>query len=95
MNFEEFRTELEIELKTLIKFELQEFSYHPYSFGDGFLGYRINGKCFRLTYEGRERQLRVDCSEPHEKYFGATWSELEIFDELSTSSRGVAVLLAN
>ena len=95
MKFEEFRTQLEAELLTLEKFELQEFIYQPYSFGNGILGYRINGKCYRLTYNGRDRQLRVDSGEPHEKYFGATWSELQTFDELSENISEVAQLLAN
>ena len=95
MNFEDFRSQLENQLQTTVKFELQEFLYQPYAFGNGLLGYRINGKCYRLTYDGRERQLRVDSSEPHEKYFGATWSELRTFYEPSSEIRGVAELLAN
>ncbi|WP_258101700.1 hypothetical protein [Marinoscillum pacificum] len=94
MKFEDFRTELEAKLQTIEKFELQEFLYQPYSFGNGRLGYRINGNCYRLTYDGRERQLRVDSSEPHEKYSGATWSELRTFDELSENISEVAQLLA-
>ncbi len=94
MNFEDFRTQVENQLQAMVKFELQEFLYQPHAFGNGLLGYRINGKCYRLTYDGRERELRVDSSEQHEKYFGATWTELQTFEELS-NVQGIAELLAN
>ncbi|RED92036.1 hypothetical protein C7460_1335 [Marinoscillum furvescens DSM 4134] len=94
MNFECFQTQLENQLQTKVKFDLQEVLYQPQSFGNGLLGYRINGKCYRLTYDGKERELRVDSSEHHEKYFGATWTELQTFEGLS-NVQGIAALLTS
>lgn len=95
MNFEDFRTQLETELRTVVKFELQEFIYQPHAFGSGLLGYRINGKCFKLTFDGRDQQLSLESSEPHEKYFGATWTELRTFNDLSTNIQSVVELVVN
>jgi len=83
MTFEDFRLELEAELEKIVRFELQEFHYEPYSFGNGLLAYRINGRNYRFRYDGREKQMTVDASEQHQKYFGALWNHIATIDELS------------
>lgn len=93
MNFEEFRTQLEKQLGAMVKFELQEFVYRPYSHGGGRLGYRINDICYRLTFDGRENHLRVDSSEAHEKYLGAAWVEVKHFNGLAASVKPIATLI--
>lgn len=92
MNFEEFRIELELELSRNVEFELQEFQYHPQSFGNGLVAYRISGRIFKIEYEGRERELCILVSEPHQKYIGASFTELDRVYDLANSLTAVLEL---
>ena len=83
MNFEDFRTNIERKLSSIDEFELQEFHYIPYSFGNGILAYRIKGRNHKFIFDGRENELIWSISKPHEKYFGANFSELKRFDGLN------------
>ncbi|MDB5209565.1 MAG: hypothetical protein JWQ30_392 [Sediminibacterium sp.] len=46
MNFEEFRSDLEKNLKGRVSFEIQECHYHGYHFGSGLLVLRLSGYNF-------------------------------------------------
>ncbi len=83
MTFEDFRLELETELKRIVRLELQEIYDEPYSFGNGLFAYRINGRNYRFKYDGCEKQITVDVSEQHQKYFGDSWNRRATIDELS------------
>ena len=71
MTFENFRKEVEFKLNSITEFELQEYHYEPYSFGNGVLAYRINGHIHKFVFDGREKELTWFVSKPHQKYFGA------------------------
>ena len=89
MNFEQFRTELETQLLKTSQFELQEFHYQPQSFGNGIVAYRIFGRIFKIEYDGREQEILLKQSEPHQKYFGASFTEIGKFYELEDSLNAV------
>lgn len=93
MKFEEFRFRLEESLKDNKPFELQEYTYQPFSFGNGQLAYRIGGINFKLSYDGRDNQLTVEASEPHQKYFGADWHKITTLDGLDNSIEAVIRIL--
>ena len=76
MNFEEFRNSIETELKSIAEFELQEYHFEPFSFGNGILAYRIKGQNHKFIFDGRENELTWMVSKPHQKYFGATYKEI-------------------
>ena len=40
MNFEDFRKSIELKFNSIAEFELLEFHFEPYSFGNGILAYR-------------------------------------------------------
>lgn len=75
MNFEEFRRDIESKLESVTKFELLEFHFEPYSFGNGILAYRINGRNHKFIFDGREKELIWLVSKPRQKYFGAKLTE--------------------
>lgn len=85
MNFEDFRKDIESRLISKIEFELQEFNFLPYSFGDGLLAYRINGQNHKFIYDGRENELTWLKSKMHQKYFGSDFAEFKKFDGLIIS----------
>jgi len=76
MTFEEFREDIERKLNSIAEFELQEFHYQPHSFGNGILAYRIKGQNHKFVFDGRENELTWLVSKPHQKYFGATFTEI-------------------
>ena len=82
MNFEDFRKNIESNLASIGKFELQEFHFEPYSFGNGVLAYRIKGRNHKFIFDGRENKLTWLISKPHEKYFGAKFNEFQRLDGL-------------
>ena len=86
MNFEDFRTDIEYKLKQIAEFELQEFHYKPYSFGNGMLGYRINGRIHKFIFNGRENELVWEVSKLHEKYSGATFTEINKYNGLQINT---------
>jgi hypothetical protein len=76
MNFEDFRKDIENKLNQIAEFELQEFHFEPYSFGNGILTYRIKGRIHKLNFDGRESELTWLISNPHQKYSGTNLTEL-------------------
>jgi len=96
MTFEDFKAELEIKLKRVSDFELQEYQYLPYHMGSGLLVYRIKGKIRKLSYDGREKEIEVQESLPHEKYSGkCTWTEKGRFYELDKCSEQVLEVITS
>ncbi len=87
MNFEDFRKDIELKLDTISEFELLEFHFEPYSFGNGILAYRINGKNHTFIFDGRENELTWSISKSHQKYFGANWNEYKRINGLELSSK--------
>ena len=75
MDFESFRKDIETKLDSLANFELQEFHFEPYSFGNGILVYRIKGRIHKFVFDGRKNELSWMISEPHDKYFGGNFSD--------------------
>lgn len=82
MNFESFRKQIESTLNSNVVFELQEFHFEPYSFGNGILAYRINGQIHKFIFDGRENELKWMKSKPHQKYFGANLDAYKSFEGL-------------
>ena len=82
MNFEEFRNLIENQLNSLVEFELLEYHYQPSSFGNGTLAYRIKGRNHKFVYDGREKEMTWFISAPHQKYFGADFSEFKKIEGL-------------
>ena len=76
MNFEAFRKDIEPKIASIAEFELQEYHYEPHSFGNGILAYRIKGQNHKFVFDGRENELTWLVSKPHQKYFGATFTEI-------------------
>ena len=85
MNFDNFRGDLESKLTGIVEFELQEFCFQPYSFGNGLLAYRINGKIHMFTFDGRENELTWSISKTHQKYLDAEFIELKRITGLKIS----------
>ena len=86
MTFENFKADIEIKLANLTKFELVEFHYLPYCFGNGFLVYRIGGQFHKLTFNGRENELNWDISSKNERYDNAKFVLLETVQGLIISN---------
>ena len=82
MDFEQFKNDLESNLNSFTEFELQEFHFEPYSFGNGILAYRIKGLIHKFIFDGRENELTWYVSKLNEKYFGANFTELRSYDGL-------------
>ena len=83
MNFEQFKEDIETKLKSIAEYELQEFHFEPHSFGNGVLSYRVKGRNHKFIFDGRENELTWLVSKPHQKYFGANFSELRRFEGLN------------
>ena len=82
MNFENFRVDLETKLNLFVKYELIEFHYLEYCFGNGLLVYRINGIFHKFTYDGRDNLLTWWISKKHQKYPEAKFTEYSNFSGL-------------
>jgi hypothetical protein len=95
MDFENFRQDLETKLNSIVGFELQEYHFTPHSFGSGILAYRIKGLNHKFIYDGRENELTWQVSKPHEKYFGAHFSELKRFDGLNIDKEELEIEIIN
>jgi superfamily I DNA and/or RNA helicase len=85
MNFEDFRKDIEKKLNAISKFELQEYHYVPFSFGDGILAYQINGQIHKFVFDGRDMELTWLISKAHQKYFGAELTEFKRQEGLNLS----------
>ena len=85
MNFEDFRKDIENKLNNIAEFELQEYHFTPHSFGNGILAYRIKGQNHKFVFDGRENELTWLVSKPHQKFFGANFTEFIRKDGLELS----------
>lgn len=70
MNFQDFKIEIENNLRNKIEFELIEFHYLGYAFGNGHLVYSIKGRVYAVIYDGKENNLIIERGKPHDKYPG-------------------------
>lgn len=95
MNFEGFRNNLERILKSIAEFELQEYHYEPFNFGNGILAYRIKGQNHKFIFDGRENELTWLVSKPHQKYFGAKFKEILRTDGLELNSERIEKEIKN
>jgi len=86
MDFEEFRKHIESMLSSIAEFELQEFHFAPYSFGNGIVAYRINGRNHKFLYDGRENELIWLIGKSHEKYNESDYDEFKRKNTLELSS---------
>lgn len=82
MNFENFRADLESKLNSIAEFELIEFHYLHYCFGNGILAYRIKGRIHKFVYDGRDNFLTWLISKEHQKYSDAKLTEYSKFSGL-------------
>jgi hypothetical protein len=85
MTIEDYKKALEAKLTEIVDFQLLEMNYTPYSFGSWLLAYRIHGKNYRLIYDGREQDVSIEVSKPHEKYSGSKGQEITRFYGLNES----------
>nr|NQU89828.1 hypothetical protein [Bacteroidota bacterium] len=86
MNFEDFRKDIESKLDSIDVFELQEFRFEPYSFGNGILAFKINGRFHKFIFDGRDNKMSWLLSESHQKYYGANFKEYKRIDGLILST---------
>ena len=75
MNFENFRADLETKLYSIVEFELIEFHYLNYCFGNGILAFRIKGRIHKFIYDGRDNILTWLISKEHQKYSSVKLTE--------------------
>jgi len=68
MEFLALITAFENILSISLKLELLEQHYTPYSFGSGFVAYRINGRNLKLVFNGKDNYTECFLSKPHVKY---------------------------
>lgn len=77
MTFPEIKdTVEEILLRQGIQSQLLELHYLAYSFGSGFVAYRINGFNIKFSYDGKDGFLSVAKSSKHAKYSDCNWYKL-------------------
>ena len=76
MNFLELKELFESKLKDDLKFELLDLHYSPYSFGSGMTVYRIKGHIIKVMYDGRDNEIELISSKPHDKYPNASWTTI-------------------
>ena len=85
MTFESFKNDLETKLTYLPKFELVEFHYLPYCFGNGLLVYRIGGQFHKFVFDGRDNELTWYMTRKKEKYETANFDFFKTFKGLIIS----------
>ncbi|MEO6849333.1 MAG: hypothetical protein ABI203_10965 [Mucilaginibacter sp.] len=93
MDFQQFKIDIEGKLKDKVDFDLQEFRYLPYAFGNGLLAYRIKGYIFRFTHDGRDNLLTCERSNSHEKYPHCNWTILFENSGLALDQKQIDVFL--
>ena len=76
MNLQDFKAELEQALISKMRFELLEFHYLGYSYGHGYIAYRIKGFVYVFVYDGRENLLIVQKSHSHSVYPSETMEKI-------------------
>ena len=87
MNLEDFRKNIELKLSSITEFELQEFHFLPYTFGSGFIVYRIKGYFHKFIFDGRECELTWLISKQQHKYSDNSFTEFKRFYELDISDK--------
>jgi hypothetical protein len=91
-DFQQFKDTIEMQLLfAKVGFELQEFHYQPYAFGNGLLVYKIRGCNFKLEFDGREKLMIISKSNFHEKYNQCNW--LPILTIKSPSEKSIIELI--
>tara|TARA_R100001369_G_C3266141_1_gene159102 strand:+ start:454 stop:759 length:306 start_codon:yes stop_codon:yes gene_type:complete len=95
MNFEDFRKSIELNLHSIVKFELVEFHFEPYSFGNGILAYRIKGRNHKFIFDGRENELIWLIGKLHQKYFGGKLTEFKRFHGLEINKEELELGIKN
>lgn len=95
MNFEDFRKNIESKIELIAEFELQEYCYEPYSFGNGILAYRIKGQNHKFVFDGRENHLTWFVSKPFQKYSEANFKEILRKNKLELSSEELKIQIEN
>lgn len=73
MTFSEIQIKFENDILSEFKFEILEMQYSNYSFGSGYLVYRIKGKNLRLVLDGKEGIIEISISSKGEKYPNVNW----------------------
>ena len=74
MNFLQLKDEFESKLNENYDFEILELHYLPYSFGSGMIAYRIKGRIIKIIFDGRENEVQLIGSKPHDKYPNCSWT---------------------
>ena len=92
MNFFELKEQFENKLKSDFKFELLDLHYSPYTFGSGMTVYRINGRIIKVIYDGRDNEIELVSSKPHDKYPNTSWSTIFTGPPSDFIENGVAKL---
>jgi len=68
-----------------VRAELQEHTYAYFSFGSWWFTFLRAGRMYRVVYDGKESDLRLESgkSAPHSQWI-ATWEQIELvrFEEL-------------
>lgn len=78
MNLEDFKENIEISLRGISNYEIQEYHYYGYAFGSGIYVIRLAGYNFRFVYNGKDSMLSIEKSKRHEKYPNCNW--IKIFE---------------
>jgi hypothetical protein len=68
MEFLEIVSDFESQISEEFKYELLEMHFVPYSFGAGFVAYRINGRTVKIIFDGKDKLIESKISNWHEKY---------------------------
>ena len=76
LDFNDIIAQFESQLKNEFEFEVQEKNYSAYSFGSGFVAYRIKGNIYRVIYNGKENIVELEKSDFHQKYPNCNWKSL-------------------
>ncbi len=93
-DFQQFKDTIEMRLLfAKVDFELQEFHYQPYAFGNGLLVYKLKGFIYKLEFDGKENLLIISKSNFHEKYNVSNFSPLLKIPSPSEKSISELILL--
>jgi hypothetical protein len=76
MTFLELKEQFENKLTGNYKFELLELHFAPYSFGSGMTAYRIKGRIVNIIYDGRDNEVQLLISSPHDNYINSSWTTI-------------------
>ena len=92
MNFLELKEQFENKLKDHFTFELLDLQYSPYAFGSGMTVYRINGRIIKVMYDGRDNEIEIVSSKPHDKYPTTSWTTIFTGHPIEFIENGAAKL---